>query len=164
MENIKKAYLAGGCFWGMEDLFRTRNGVLDTEVGYQGGLNDNPTYRNHPGHAEGIEITFDTNKTNFKELLDYFFRIHNPTTVDQQGNDRGSSYRSTIFIQNDAEQKDAEEVIALVNNSGRWDAKVITTLEPFSTFWPAEPEHQDYLVRIPNGYTCHFERFKEPFI
>ena len=158
--NTKKAYIAGGCFWGMEDLFRTRKGILDTEVGYQGGKNDNPTYRNHPGHAEGIELTFDADQTSFREILDYFFRIHNPTTIDQQGNDMGSSYRSTIFIQNEEEQKVAEEVIAIVNDSGRWEGDAVTTLEPFSTFWPAEPNHQDYLVKQPNGYTCHFERFE----
>jgi len=158
--NTKKAYIAGGCFWGMEDLFRTRKGILDTEVGYQGGKNDNPTYRNHPGHAEGIELTYDADLTSFREILDYFFRIHNPTTIDQQGNDIGSSYCSTIFIQNEEEQKVAEEVIAIVNDSGRWDGNVVTTLEPFSTFWPAEPNHQDYLVKQPNGYTCHFERFE----
>ena len=157
--NTKKAYIAGGCFWGMEDLFRTRKGILDTEVGYQGGKNDNPTYRNHPGHAEGIELTYDADLTSFREILDYFFRIHNPTTLDQQGNDIGSSYRSTIFIQNEEEQKVAEEVIAIVNDSGRWEGNAVTTLEPFSTFWPAEPDHQDYLVKTPNGYTCHFERF-----
>jgi len=157
--NTKKAYIAGGCFWGMEDLFRTRKGILDTEVGYQGGKNDNPTYRNHPGHAEGIELTYDADQTSFREILDYFFRIHNPTTIDQQGNDVGSSYRSTIFIQNEEEQKVAEEVIAIVNDSGRWEGDAVTTLEPFSTFWPAEPDHQDYLVKQPNGYTCHFERF-----
>ena len=158
--NTKKAYIAGGCFWGMEDLFRTRKGILDTEVGYQGGKNDNPTYRNHPGHAEGIELTYDADQTSFREILDYFFRIHNPTTIDQQGNDMGSSYRSTIFIQNKEEQKVAEEVIAIVNDSGRWEGDAVTTLEPFSTFWPAEPNHQDYLVKQPNGYTCHFERFE----
>ena len=158
--NTKKAYIAGGCFWGMEDLFRTRKGILDTEVGYQGGKNDNPTYRNHPGHAEGIELTYDADLTSFREILDYFFRIHNPTTVDQQGNDIGSSYRSAIFIQNEEEQKVAEEVIAIVNDSGRWKGNAVTTLELFSTFWPAEPNHQDYLVKQPNGYTCHFERFE----
>ena len=143
----------------MEDLFRTRKGILDTEVGYQGGVNDNPTYRNHPGHAEAVELTYDADETSFRELLDYFFRVHNPTTIDQQGNDIGSSYRSAIFIQNDEEQKVAEEVIAIVNKSGRWEGDVVTALEPFATFWPAEPEHQDYLVKNPNGYTCHFERF-----
>ncbi|MGB5417600.1 peptide-methionine (S)-S-oxide reductase MsrA [Algibacter sp.] len=164
MKNYKKAYLAGGCFWGMEDLFRTRPGVKDTEVGYQGGQNENPTYKNHPGHAEVIEITYDPTETNYKELLDYFFRIHNPTTVDRQGNDIGSSYRSAIFYQNEAEKAQAEAMIKIVNDSKKWDGKVATTLEPFTPFWKAEPEHQDYLVRIPNGYTCHFERFEEPFI
>jgi peptide-methionine (S)-S-oxide reductase len=159
MNNNKKAYIAGGCFWGMEDLFRVRKGIIDTEVGYLGGENDNPTYKYHPGHAEGIELTYDSNETSFIEILDYFFRIHNPTTVDRQGNDRGASYRSTIFIQNEHEKKVANEVIAIVEESGRWDGKVVTTLEPFTKFWPAEPEHQDYLLRIPNGYTCHFERF-----
>jgi peptide-methionine (S)-S-oxide reductase len=159
MNNYKKAYFAGGCFWGMEDLFRVRNGVVDTEVGYIGGQNIKPTYRNHPGHAEGIEITYNPKETSFILLLDYFFRIHNPTTVDRQGNDRGSSYRSTIFIQNEEEKIEAEAIIKIVNDSGRWEGNVVTTLEPFVPFWAAEPEHQDYLVRIPNGYTCHFERF-----
>lgn len=159
MNEYKKAYIAGGCFWGMEDLFRKRKGIIDTEVGYQGGQNEKPTYRNHPGHAESVELTYDPSQTSFREILDYFFRIHNPTTVDRQGNDRGSSYRSTIFIQNEEEQKIAEEVIEIVNKSGKWEAPIVTTLEPFAPFWPAEPEHQDYLVRHPNGYTCHFERF-----
>ena len=104
MENLKKAYIAGGCFWGMEDLFRVRKGIVDSEVGYLGGANENPTYKNHPGHAEGIELTYDSNETSFKEILDYFFRVHNPTTIDRQGNDMGSSYRSAIFIQNDEEK------------------------------------------------------------
>ena len=160
MENYKKAYIAGGCFWGMEDLFRTRPGIIDTEVGYIGGENESPTYRNHPGHAEGIELTYDPSKTNFREILDFFYRIHDPSTVDQQGNDRGSSYRSSIFIQNEEERKDAEEIIKIVNDSKKWNGKIVTTLEPFTKFWPAEPEHQDYLVRNPNGYTCHFERFR----
>jgi len=159
MKNNKKAYIAGGCFWGMEDLFRVRPGIVDTEVGYIGGSNDNPTYRNHPGHAEGIEITYNPDETTFKHILDYFFRIHNPTTVDQQGNDMGSSYRSAIFFQDDEEKKNAEDIIKIVNDSGRWEAKAATTLEPYSTFWAAEPDHQDYLVKKPNGYTCHFERF-----
>ncbi len=159
MAALKKAYIAGGCFWGMEDLFRVRPGIKDTEVGYIGGTNEYPTYQNHPGHAEGIELTYDATETSFKEILDYFFRIHNPTTVNRQGNDLGSSYRSTIFYQNDEEKNIAKEVIAIVNASGRWEANVVTTLEPYTTFWPAEPEHQDYLVRRPNGYTCHFERF-----
>lgn len=162
--STKKAYIAGGCFWGMEELFRVRPGILDTEVGYIGGANDHPTYRNHPGHAEGLELTYDAKKTSFKEILDYFFRIHNPTTVDQQGNDMGSSYRSAIFFQDDEERMISKEVIRVVEDSNKWEGKVVTTLEPYTTFWPAEPEHQDYLQRIPNGYTCHFERFKEPFI
>ncbi len=159
MENLKKAYLAGGCFWGMEDLFRVRPGVKDTEVGYLGGQNENPTYRNHPGHAEGLEISYDANVTSYKELLDYFFSIHDPSTVDRQGNDRGSSYRSALFIQTEQERSDAEEMIKIVDESGRWPGKVVTTLEPFTKFWPAEVDHQDYLVKHPNGYTCHFERF-----
>lgn len=159
MNNYKKAYIAGGCFWGVEDLFRVRPGVKDTEVGYLGGENDNPTYRNHPGHAEGIEITYDPNETSFKLILDYFFRIHNPTTIDRQGNDIGSSYRSAIFFQSDEEKDISKEVIQIVDESNRWDGKVATTLEPFTEFWDAEPEHQDYLVRKPNGYTCHSERF-----
>lgn len=159
MNNIKKVYIAGGCFWGMEDLFRVRPGIKDTEVGYLGGENDEPTYKNHPGHAEGIELTYDSRATNFREILDYFFRIHNPTTMDQQGNDLGSSYRSAIFFQNEEEKAIAEEVIKIVDDSNRWEGKIVTTLEPYTHFWAAEPEHQDYLLRIPNGYTCHFERF-----
>ncbi|MEN8958274.1 MAG: peptide-methionine (S)-S-oxide reductase MsrA, partial [Flavobacteriales bacterium] len=139
MSNIKKAYIAGGCFWGMEDLFRNRKGILDTEVGYQGGENAKPSYKYHPGHAEGIELTYDSEETSFREILDYFFRIHNPTTVDRQGNDRGSSYRSAIFIQNEEERQIAEEVIAIVNESNRWEADIVTTLEPFAPFWAAEP-------------------------
>ncbi|MDV7140138.1 peptide-methionine (S)-S-oxide reductase MsrA [Maribacter sp. TH_r10] len=164
MNNDKKAYIAGGCFWGMEELFRTRPGVKDTEVGYIGGENEHPTYKNHPGHAEGIEITYDPSVTTFKELLDYFFRMHNPTTIDRQGNDLGSSYRSAIFFQNEEEKEQAQEVMAIVDASQKWEGKVVTTLEPYTTFWPAEPEHQDYLVRNPNGYTCHFERFTESFL
>jgi len=159
MENIQKAYLAGGCFWGMEDLFRVRPGVRDTEVGYLGGENDHPTYKNHPGHAEGIAITYDADITSYKELLDYFFTLHDPTTVDRQGNDRGSSYRSALFIQNEQEKEIAQEVIGIVNDSGRWPSAVVTTLEPFTKFWPAEDYHQDYLIKNPGGYTCHFERF-----
>lgn len=164
MKNLKKAYLAGGCFWGMEDLFRTRPGVTDTEVGYIGGKNDHPTYRNHPGHAEGLEITYNPEETSFLELLDYFFRIHNPTTLNRQGNDIGSSYRSAIFFQDEVELEEAKKMIEMVNATNVWEGPVATTLEPYSTFWPAEPEHQDYLVRIPNGYTCHFERFEQSFL
>ncbi len=159
MNNLKKAYIAGGCFWGMEDLFRVRPGIKDTEVGYIGGVNDNPTYQNHPGHAEGIELTYDPAETSFKLILDYFFRIHDPTTVNRQGNDIGSSYRSTIFFQDEAEKEMAKEVIKIVDDSKRWGKEVKTTLEPYTTFWAAEPNHQDYLVRNPNGYTCHSERF-----
>ncbi|WP_020537090.1 peptide-methionine (S)-S-oxide reductase MsrA [Lewinella cohaerens] len=157
--NLEKAYVAGGCFWGMEDLFRVRPGIKDTEVIYLGGVNENPTYKNHPGHAEGIELTYDPTETSFKLILDYFFRIHNPTTVDRQGNDIGSSYRSAIFYQNEEEKQIAEEMIAIVDASGRWEGKVVTTLEPFTKSWPAEEYHQDYLLKKPNGYTCHFERF-----
>ena len=164
METYKKAYLAGGCFWGMEDLFRTQPGVKDTAVGYIGGENDHPTYRNHPGHAEGLEITYDPNQTTFMDLLDYFFRIHNPTTINRQGNDIGSSYRSAIFFQNNEELEESKKMIDIVNASNKWEGPVATTLEPYSAFWPAEPEHQDYLVRNPNGYTCHFERFEHSFL
>ena len=164
MNSIKKAYIAGGCFWGMEDLFRSRSGILDTEVGYIGGLNDNPTYQHHPGHAEGIELTYDSDKTNFREILDYFFRMHDPTTIDRQGNDRGASYRSAIFFQNEVEREIAEDMIKLVNDSKKWSNKVVTTLEPYTQFWPAEAYHQDYLVKNPNGYTCHYERFQESFL
>lgn len=164
MKNIKKAYIAGGCFWGMEDLFRGRYGIIDTEVGYLGGLNDFPTYNDHPGHAEGVELTYDLNKTSFREILDYFYRIHNPTTIDQQGNDRGSSYRSAIFYQDHEEKKVAEDFINIVDASERWGNKVVTTLEPFTKFWLAEDYHQDYLKKNPNGYTCHFERFESSFI
>lgn len=159
MKTYKKAYIAGGCFWGMEDLFRVRPGIVDTEVGYMGGENEHPTYENHPGHAEAIELTYDSTETSFEKILDYFFRIHNPTTVDSQGNDVGSSYRSSIFIQNEEEKEVAIEVINTVNNSGKWHGNVVTTLESFNLFWPAEANHQDYLVKHPNGYTCHFERF-----
>lgn len=156
----KVAYVAGGCFWGMEDLFRKRKGIIDTEVGYLGGENENPTYKYHPGHAEGIMLTYDPNITNFKEIVDYFFCMHDPTTVDRQGNDLGSSYRSAIFIQNEEEATIAKEMIAIVDQSGKWENKVVTTLEPFTKFWPAEDYHQDYLEKNPDGYTCHFERFE----
>jgi len=159
MEATKKVYLAGGCFWGMEDLFRKQTGVLETEVGYIGGENDSPTYSNHPGHAEGIEIIYDTATTNLREILDYFYRIHNPTTLNKQGNDMGASYRSAIFYQNEEEKMIAEEIINMVENSNRWNGKVVTSLEPYVKFWPAEDYHQDYLIKNPNGYTCHYERF-----
>lgn len=155
---IKKAYLAGGCFWGLEDLIREQLGVVNTEVGYMGGINDNPTYENHPGHAEALEISYDTEQTSYIQLLDYFFRIHDPTTLNRQGNDIGESYRSAIFYQNDDELRDAQKMIQLVDQSGNWDNPVVTTLEEFKQFWPAEKYHQDYLEQNPNGYTCHFVR------
>lgn len=151
----KNAYLAGGCFWGLEELFRSRPGIIDITAGYTGGENDNPTYENHPGHAEALEITYDDEKTDFWHLLDFFFQIHNPTTLNQQGNDVGTSYRSAIFYQNDEEKKQAEEFIKLVNDSKRWPEPVVTTLEPFTKFYRAEEYHQDYLQKHPGGYTCH---------
>lgn len=160
----KYAYLAGGCFWGMEDLFRNLNGVVDTEVGYLGGQNENPTYEYHPGHAEGIEIEYNPSVVSFKQLLDFFYRIHNPTLLNQQGNDRGSSYRSAIFYQNETERNDAQEVIDLVDESGFWGAPITTTLEKFDRFYSAEEYHQDYLVKNPNGYTCHSLRTTKPFL
>ncbi len=147
--------LAGGCFWGLEDLVRAQPGVLDTEVGYTGGENDHPTYQNHPGHAEALQITYDSEKTSVKRILDFFFQVHNPTTLNRQGNDRGTSYRSAIFYKDEAEKKTAEEMIEIVNDSGRWRDRVVTTLEPLTQFWPAEGYHQDYLVKNPGGYTCH---------
>jgi len=156
----KKAYFAGGCFWGMEELFRKLPGVLETEVGYTGGMNQNPTYKNHPGHAEALEITYMPDQITYKELVDFFFRIHNPTTLNKQGNDLGTSYRSAAFYQSDEEKKIVEELIVLVNASTRWPSEVVTTLEPFTTFWKAEPEHQDYLQHNPGGYTCHAIKFE----
>lgn len=156
---VKKAYFAGGCFWGLEELFRKVPGVLDTEAGYTGGQNDNPTYRNHPGHAEALEITYDDTQTSYWKLLDRFFSIHNPTTLNRQGNDIGTSYRSAVFYQNEAEKQQAHDFIQIVNASGYWKDPVATTLEPFNRFWPAEPEHQDYLERNPGGYTCHLVYF-----
>jgi peptide-methionine (S)-S-oxide reductase len=161
---IKQAYLAGGCFWGLEDLVGQQIGVTDTEVGYIGGSNDNPTYQNHPGHAEGLQISYDDTKTSYKAILDYFFRVHDPTTLNKQGNDVGTSYRSAIFYQDDAELADAKEMIRLVNESGNWPNPVVTTLEPFTRFWPAEAYHQDYLQNNPNGYTCHYVRGFDSYI
>jgi len=158
-KEVRKAYIAGGCFWGMEDLFSVRKGIINTEVGYQGGENDYPLWSNHPGHAESVELTYDSNETSFREILDYFFRVHNPTTLNQQGNDKGASYRSTIFIQNKEEEEIAKEVIDIVSKSGRWESPIVTTIETMAKFWPAETGHQDYLLKHPNGYTCHFERF-----
>lgn len=154
MQN-QKAVFAGGCFWGLEDLLRTLPGVIDTEAGYTGGKNDNPTYEFHPGHAEAVEITYDPETISYKQLLDFFFQIHNPTTLNQQGNDKGTSYRSAIFYADETERKTAEEMIDIVNESERWSDPVVTTLEPLTRFWPAEEYHQDYLVKNPGGYTCH---------
>ena len=152
---IKKVVLAGGCFWGLEDLIRTVPGVVNTEAGYCGGNNENPTYENHNGHAEAVEIEYDSEKISNKQILDFFFQIHNPTTLNQQGNDRGTSYRSAIFYTTEEEKRVAEEMIGIVNESERWNDLVVTTLEPFIRFWPAEEYHQDYLVKNPGGYTCH---------
>jgi peptide-methionine (S)-S-oxide reductase len=151
----KKAVFAGGCFWGLEDLFRDQPGVITTTAGYTGGRNENPTYDNHPGHAEALEIEYDSQKTTYRKLLDFFFQIHNPTTRNRQGNDVGTSYRSAIFYGNDEEKAEAEDFIEIVNESGRWGDPVVTTLEPLTTFYPAEDYHQDYLQKNPGGYTCH---------
>lgn len=152
---IKKAYFAGGCFWGLEDLIRKQLGVVSIKVGYTGGKVKSPTYENHEGHAEAVEIEYDTEKTSFWKLLDFFFQIHNPTTLNQQGNDLGTSYRSAIFYQNEEEKKQAEDFIKIVNDSERWGKPVGTTLEPFDKFYLAEEYHQDYLIKNPGGYTCH---------
>lgn len=154
----ERAILAGGCFWGMQDLIRKRPGVIDTRVGYAGGDVPNATYRNHGTHAEGIEITFDPVKLSYRSLLELFFQIHDPTTQNQQGNDRGLSYRSAIYYVDDTQKAVALDTIADVNASGLWPGAVVTELEPAGPFWQAESEHQDYLQRIPNGYTCHFIR------
>ena len=153
--NYKKVYLAGGCFWGLEDLIRKVDGVVDTETGYTGGSVENPNYWNHEGHAEAVCIVYDSTKTSYKKLLDFFFQIHNPTTLNQQGNDRGTSYRSAIFYQNEEEKKEAEDFIQIVNDSKRWKDPVVTTLEPFKIFYEAEESNQDYLEKNPGGYTCH---------
>ena len=152
---IKKIVLAGGCFWGLEDLIKKQSGVVNTTVGYTGGSVVNPTYENHEGHAEAVEIEYDDTKTSYKKLLDFFFQIHNPTTLNQQGNDRGASYRSAIFYGNEAEKKEAENFIKIVNDSKRWKNPVVTNLEPLNKFYPAEEYHQDYLEKNPGGYTCH---------
>lgn len=151
----KKIVLAGGCFWGLQDLIRKQKGVLSTRVGYTGGSVENPTYENHEGHAEAVEIEYDAEVTSYKKLLDFFFQIHNPTTLNQQGNDKGTSYRSAIFYGNNEEKKEAEDFIEIVNNSHRWKDKVVTSLEPLNKFYLAEDYHQDYLVKNPGGYTCH---------
>lgn len=152
------AVLAGGCFWGMQDLLRKMPGVLSSRVGYTGGRNEQPTYRNHPGHAEALELVFDPERLSFRELLEFFFQIHDPSTRDRQGNDIGSSYRSAIFYTSEAQRQVALDTIADVDASGLWPGKVVTELVPAPTFWEAEAEHQDYLVHRPDGYTCHFAR------
>ena len=154
----EKAILAGGCFWGVQDLIRKMPGVLSTRVGYTGGDVKNATYRNHGAHAEGIEITFDPQRISYRQLLEFFFQIHDPSTLNRQGNDRGTSYRSGIYYLDEAQKAEAERTIADVNASGLWPGKVVTELAPVGDFWQAEPEHQDYLERYPNGYTCHFVR------
>ena len=152
------AILAGGCFWGMQDLIRKLPGVISTRVGYTGGKNANATYGNHPGHAEAIEITFDPQRLAYRDLLEFFFQVHDPTTKDRQGNDIGSSYRSAIFYTTDRQKVIAEDTIADVDASGLWPGKVVTEVVPAGAFWEAEPEHQDYLQKYPSGYTCHFAR------
>ncbi len=152
------AVLAGGCFWGMEDLIRRQPGVLDTRVGYTGGTNAHATYPNHPGHAEAVEIVFDPTKTTYREILAFFFQIHDPSSLNRQGNDIGSSYRSAIFPLSPEQESVARDTIADVDASGLWPGKAVTTIESAAPFWHAEPEHQDYLMRYPNGYTCHFPR------
>ena len=154
----ERAVLAGGCFWGMQDLLRRYDGVISTRVGYTGGEVRNATYRNHGSHAEAIEIVFDPAKLSYRQLLEFFFQIHDPTTKNRQGNDRGPSYRSAIFYTSESQERIAEETIADINASGLWPDKVVTEVVPAADFWEAEPEHQDYLERYPDGYTCHFIR------
>lgn len=156
--NEQRAVLAGGCFWGMQDLIRKLPGVLATRVGYTGGDVQNATYRNHGTHAEGIEILFNPDQISYRTLLEFFFQIHDPTTPNRQGNDMGMSYRSAIYFVDEAQKQTALDTIADVEASGLWPGKVVTELEPAGDFWVAEPEHQDYLERFPGGYTCHFPR------
>ena len=158
--NEERAVFAGGCFWGMQELLRRYPGVRSTRVGYTGGNVENATYRNHEGHAEAIEIVFDPAQISYRRLLEIFFQIHDPTTRNRQGNDVGTSYRSAIFHTSDAQRRVADDTIADVEASGLWPGKVVTEVAPAGPFWQAEPEHQDYLERIPNGYTCHFIRPK----
>ena len=154
----ERAVLAGGCFWGMQDLIRKQPGVISTRVGYSGGDVKNATYRNHGTHAEAIEVIFDPDATSYRALLEFFFQIHDPTTRNRQGNDMGASYRSAIYTTSEAQRQTALDTIADVDASGLWPGKVVTEVEPVGDFWEAEPEHQDYLERIPHGYTCHFPR------
>jgi len=157
-ENTERAVLAGGCFWGMQDLIRKMDGVVATRVGYSGGDVANATYRNHGSHAEAIEIVFDPKRLSYRQLLEFFFQIHDPTTKNRQGNDRGLSYRSAIYYTTDEQKRVAEDTIADVDVSGLWPGKVVTEVAPAGPFWQAEPEHQDYLEKVPNGYTCHYPR------
>jgi peptide-methionine (S)-S-oxide reductase len=157
-ESTEHAILAGGCFWGIQDLLRRYPGVISTRVGYTGGDVPNATYRNHGSHAEAIEIIFDPQKISYRKLLEFFFQIHDPTTMNRQGNDRGMSYRSAIFYTSDEQRRIANDTIADVDASGLWPGKVVTEVVPAGAFWEAEPEHQDYLEKFPNGYTCHFIR------
>ena len=154
----ERAVLAGGCFWGMQELIRKMEGVVSTRVGYSGGDVANATYRNHGSHAEAIEVVFDPARLPYRKLLEFFFQVHDPTTKNRQGNDRGASYRSAIYYTSDEQKRIAEDTIADVDASGLWPGKVVTQVEPVGDFWEAEPEHQDYLQRIPDGYTCHFVR------
>jgi peptide-methionine (S)-S-oxide reductase len=154
----ERAVLAGGCFWGMQDLFRRQRGVLSTRAGYTGGDVSHATYRNHGSHAEAIEIIFDRARVSYRQILEFFFQIHDPSTRNRQGNDIGTSYRSAIFYTSDEQRRIAEETIADVDASGVWPGKVVTEVVPASAFWEAEAEHQDYLERYPDGYTCHFVR------
>jgi peptide-methionine (S)-S-oxide reductase len=156
--NTERAVLAGGCFWGVQELVRKMAGIVSTRVGYSGGDVANATYGNHGTHAEAIEIVFDPNRLSYRRLLEFFFQIHDPTTKNRQGNDRGLSYRSAIYFTSDEQRKVAEDTIADVDASGLWPGKVVTEVAPAGPFWEAEPEHQDYLERLPNGYTCHYVR------
>ena len=158
MSDTERAVLAGGCFWGVQDLIRKMPGVLSTRVGYSGGDVKNATYRNHGDHAEAVEIIFDPARISYRDILEFFFQIHDPTTKNRQGNDLGRSYRSAIYYTSEAQKAVALDTIADVDASGLWPAKVVTEVEPVGDFWEAEPEHQDYLQRIPNGYTCHWAR------
>ena len=158
MSTNERAVLAGGCFWGMQDLIRKMDGVISTRVGYSGGDVPNATYRHHGSHAEAIEIVFDPARLSYRRLLEFFFQIHDPTTRDRQGNDRGASYRSAIYTTSEEQQRVAADTIADVNASGLWPGRVVSEVVPAGPFWEAEPEHQDYLERTPNGYTCHFLR------
>ena len=156
--NTEKAILAGGCFWGVEELIRHQHGVISTIVGYTGGDVPHATYRNHGTHAEAIEITFDPAKLSYRKLLEYFFQIHDPSTRNRQGNDIGTSYRSAIFFEDETQRETAEKLIEEMDASGKWPGKVITEVVPATDFWNAEEEHRDYLQKHPYGYTCHFER------